>query len=103
MRIFSVPVLALMLALLFSCWLSNLHFINTAKAGEEESIKSLDASDSPDDESGSALYQYNRLNDPNTGQIPYNIRQKELAFAATLPNNNASRSIDWQHRGPFNI
>lgn len=49
-----------------------------------------------------------RLADPATGRIPDNIRQKELAFAATLPNDEQSLyyktgSVNWQMRGPWNV
>src|SRR5688572_10583601 len=47
-------------------------------------------------------YQFKRLRNPATGEIPKDIRKKELAFAATLPKNN-SRSETWQSRGPFNL
>src|SRR5437868_2355205 len=47
-----------------------------------------------------------RLADPS-GRIPDNIRQKELAFAATLPNDAgiASRmpSPLYTNRGPWNV
>jgi len=51
-----------------------------------------------------ALYEYEqkRLRNPATGEIPFDIRNKELAFAATLPKDN-SRSETWQARGPFNL
>jgi len=49
-----------------------------------------------------------RLADPATGQIPENIRQKELAFAATLPSDaqlTGSRSpiLSVTSRGPWNL
>jgi len=47
-------------------------------------------------------YQFNRLHNPATGTIPNEIRKKELAFAATLPQDN-SRSETWQSRGPYNV
>ncbi len=52
-------------------------------------------------------YEIRRLQDPNTGQIPQQIREKELQFtqkilakSASLKNGNAQ---DWVRRGPFNI
>jgi len=57
-------------------------------------------------------YELIRLMDPETGIIPRNIRLKELAFAATLPNDRmhsqnkisgqSSQSI-WNARGPWNV
>lgn len=47
-------------------------------------------------------YRFSRLRNPNSGEIPRDIRAKELAFAATLPRGNA-RSETWQSRGPFNV
>ena len=44
-----------------------------------------------------------RLKDPATGEIPPNIRRKELEFAKKLPKDNMLRSLDWLARGPYNI
>ncbi len=46
--------------------------------------------------------RFKRLHNPATGFIPDNIRENELAFAATLPQNNL-RSNTWQSRGPNNL
>lgn len=54
-------------------------------------------------------YELNRLKDPATGKIPYHIREKELAFASTLPSDAAiglqkgSAMVNWQSRGPWNV
>lgn len=54
-------------------------------------------------------YEWQMLHDPATGRIPNHIREKELAFAATLPNDatlaNAKTSAvaTWQSRGPWNV
>lgn len=64
------------------------------------------------DEDANARYSYELmlLHDPATGKIPDHIREKELAFAATLPNDgllSASRTtstpLGWQPRGPWNV
>ncbi|MFM9985408.1 MAG: WD40/YVTN/BNR-like repeat-containing protein, partial [Flavobacteriales bacterium] len=47
-------------------------------------------------------YEYLRHRDPKTGAVPVNIRQRELDFVSHLPHSN-DRSLDWSHRGPFNI
>ncbi len=46
------------------------------------------------------------LADPATGRIPDGIRNKELAFAATLPIANTSYKTggnNWQNIGPWNV
>ncbi len=51
-------------------------------------------------------YELRRYADPAIGKIPDNIRQKELAFAATLPNDaSASRGnyLEFTNRGPYNV
>lgn len=62
-------------------------------------------------------YENMRLRDPKTGKIPKKIRQKELAFASTLPvhdskytlskingsTGTAVVSTNWQLRGPHNV
>src|ERR1043165_4126560 len=65
---------------------------------------------SEEDADGFMQYELMRLRDPATGEIPAHMRQKELAFAATLPqlgNANAGvfkvASAAWQARGPWNV
>ena len=53
-------------------------------------------------------WELERLADPRTGRIPFLMREKELAFSATLPGNSAnarlsSGMVAWQQRGPFNL
>lgn len=57
-------------------------------------------------------YEFEKLKDPRTGEIPPNIRARELAFARTLPSRDrqnvafkalASQNVDWQFRGPDNL
>ncbi len=56
-----------------------------------------------DDATERYRWELSRLADPS-GKIPDNIRQKELAFAATLPNDvNANRTISFNQRGPWNV
>ena len=46
------------------------------------------------------------LADPATGELPQHIREKELAFARTLPNdggNTRASSLIWKQRGPWNV
>jgi hypothetical protein len=52
-------------------------------------------------------WEIKRLADPATGMIPDNIRQKELAFAATLPSdaqiNSRMSLMNLTNRGPWNV
>ena len=47
-------------------------------------------------------YRWMRLRDPETGRIPNNIREKELAVAKRLPKRRAT-ATSWTQRGPGNI
>ena len=44
-----------------------------------------------------------RLIDPSTGEIPKNIRKKEISFSKTLPKSNLFSKSSWKHRGPYNV
>ncbi len=58
------------------------------------------ASDNPAER---VVWERIRLADPNTGEIPNNIRQKEMIFAKTLPKSTAFNKASWVHRGPYNV
>lgn len=70
------------------------------------------AGDPMEESAGDRLqYEFNRLVAPD-GKIPDHIREKELAFSATLPNdvalmaNSHARSMPqsvWDPRGPWNV
>lgn len=47
------------------------------------------------------MFEYMRLRNPATGEIPAGIRNKEMAFALTLPRN-MNRAFSWEQRGPIN-
>src|SRR4051812_39030349 len=70
---------------------------------EDEAMGSAEEAD------GFMQYELMRLRDPATGQVPSHMREKELAFAATLPHSNMlsgqnkSTSATWQARGPWNV
>ncbi|HAA00289.1 MAG TPA: hypothetical protein DCD96_01450 [Flavobacteriales bacterium] len=53
----------------------------------------------PSDPDGRLAWELERHADPSTGLIPAGIRQRELAFAATLPKN-FQRSINFSLIGP---
>ncbi|MCH8286739.1 hypothetical protein IIB79_09475, partial [candidate division KSB1 bacterium] len=71
---------------------------------------------SVEDLEGRSNYNWMRLHSPKTGEIPRNIRSREIAFAATLPTKeslalrlnkpgspNEVRIYNWARRGPFNV
>jgi hypothetical protein len=58
----------------------------------------------PDEAQSRAQWEVQRLADPATGQIPAYMRQKELAFAATLPQAvPGNRQVSFTSRGPWNV
>ncbi len=56
-----------------------------------------------DDSRARYEWEHNRLKDPATGEIPKNIRRKEIAFASKLPNDKQLKNVDWLARGPYNV
>ena len=67
-----------------------------------------------DDRLGRLDFDFMRLKNPATGQIPEGIRRKELAYANTLPKDNdldlptsyqgyQDGKLDWILRGPSNV
>ncbi|MFI5196068.1 MAG: T9SS type A sorting domain-containing protein [Chitinophagales bacterium] len=68
-----------------------------------------DALGSDDDANARYNYELMLLRDPATGKIPDHIRERELAFAATLPNDGYLSTLrttavaTWQQRGPWNV
>ena len=58
------------------------------------------ASDNPAER---VAWERMRLVDPATGEVPKNIRQKEMIFAKTLPKSSAMSKSNWKHRGPYNV
>ena len=68
-----------------------------------------DAMGSDEDANARESYEWMRLHDPATGQIPGHIREREIAFAANLPSDknigrfSKNTSLTWQQRGPWNV
>ncbi|MCB0791394.1 MAG: hypothetical protein H6595_08575 [Flavobacteriales bacterium] len=56
----------------------------------------------PDDKEGLLQWTFDRLHDPTTGEVPADIRRKELTFAATIPPRATAKSLTWTWRGPRN-
>lgn len=51
-------------------------------------------------------YLYNRLVDPRTGEIPENIRMREMVYASRLPRADVMRdsiAVDFKSIGPYNV
>ena len=72
--------------------------INTKKEVINHSV--VYASDNPAER---IVWEHLRLVDPNTGEIPKNIRKKEMIFAKTLPKSTRINKTNWLHRGPYNV
>jgi hypothetical protein len=91
--------IALVLSLLLIIWLPQQHF--SARPLSRQSLFQ-----SPDDPDGANTYDFYRLRNPSTGLVPFNMRQKELTFAKSLPKyNDLLRGVTttWQNRGPYNL
>ena len=56
-----------------------------------------------DDSKARYEWEHKRLMDPETGEIPKNIRRREIAFAKKLPNDRHLKSVNWLARGPYNV
>ena len=84
---------------------------HTPLPGHYKYFGDADALGSDDDANARFNYELNMLHDPATGRIPDHIREKEIAFAATLPNDanvsslsrTTSSPLNWQQRGPWNV
>jgi hypothetical protein len=54
-------------------------------------------------------YEWQMLRDPATGKIPAHVRDRELAYAATLPGDGIfnvlgkTTAVSWDMRGPWNV
>ncbi len=98
------------------CVLGVWSFISRDVQGDEQ-IKVPSAIGTKEDPNARARYEQNRLRSPETGEIPRNIRRKELAFAKTIPTKESairlglnksanlfsSKVYEWERVGPYNI
>ena len=76
---------------------------NKKKKNENNSVGGME-----DDAADRTKWEVQRLADPATGKIPDYVRQKELAFASTLPNDAYVKSArmpsaNFVNRGPWNV
>ncbi len=103
--VFMVSV-CLFTALLFFLFSTGTRESNSFPQKQEASFGSAD------DPEARLRYEWMMLHDPKTGAIPPNIREKELAYAATLPareqlnalgKGGAVRLANWSPRGPYNV
>ena len=90
---------------------------SSQKKVEQKTLLSISKSSigSKEDPAARARFEWRRLRDPQTGQIPRNIRAKELEFAKSLPTredfdftrNDRDQVLfkgrAWALRGPFNV
>ena len=81
-----------------------LFFVNRDKSLESTEFKNVDGH-----AEARAKWLRSRLVDPQTGEIPVNMRQRELTFAKTLPKSifsskgsRADDSLSYIRRGPQN-
>ena len=56
-----------------------------------------------DDPHSRKAWEFKRLADPETGEIPAGIRRAELLFSSKLPVAPSSRDMQFISRGPFNV
>ncbi len=85
----------------------------TSRSVQRPEIPAMPAlSDQKDDPGAAARFEWLRLRNPATGEIPRDIRRKELEFASRLPsreqlakNGRADGALiaSWSRRGPFNV
>lgn len=78
--------------------------------GQEQALSEQISPDRYLTKKARAAYFQRMLRDPQTGEIPKNIRKRELAYAATLPNRRTapdksagSVNISWLEAGPNDV
>ena len=86
--------------LMISILLTGLTSCNTTPSQKENT-------EEQEENAGRVEYQFERLKDPATGQIPENIKMKELVFSSSLPRINSRSSSNNQQIykpiGPRNV
>jgi hypothetical protein len=82
---------------------------SSANTGRGESEKNDRSHEGMEDDALERMnWELKRLADPATGRIPDNVRQQELAYAATLPSdaqltNSRAPMVNLINRGPWNL
>lgn len=94
----------------FSLYLSVILLIYACGARHQQSLMAPKSSSAMDNDASERLaFELKRLSDPATGRIPDHIRQRELAFAQTLPaetdvvSRRAGTPVEFTNRGPWNV
>lgn len=90
---------------------SGIGLYNNPKREKEKPPTDIEKYGEADEESGRAKWELMRLADPKTGQIPYDIKNREAAFVATLPladhnyigSAKTSGAASWHQAGPINV
>ncbi len=102
MKVKSLLLFSVSLSLLMISYISAQRYNSNKSPIHKPSSEGME-----DDEASRMKWEVKRLADPATGKIPDNIRNLELAFAATLPNdgqNNGDRALlSFTNRGPYNV
>ncbi len=100
------------LAIIVAFIVAALYVVSTAQNKMAENYRHFGAAEelgSDDDANARYDYELMQLRDPATGKIPAHIRERELAYAASLPDDGyisaaaKSTSAGWQSRGPWNV
>jgi hypothetical protein len=81
------------------------HLIINHQKGEEHEFEHGEVDGMDEDIAGRVEWMNNMLADPATGKIPNQFRDKELAYAATLPiDRNFYKTFgNYTQRGPWNV
>jgi hypothetical protein len=88
--------------------IGSIYFFNSNNATPARYFGDADAIGGEEDANQRYNYELAMLRDPATGKIPYRMREKELAFASTLPVGQSpyakkTTDLTWQPRGPWNV
>lgn len=99
-------LLILFVSILFTGAVSILFYTGKNANTEKKEMYKEAATGIADDPGARMEYERRMLADPRTGKIPENIRDKELAFAKTLPTVDnrllKGNALTWSARGPIN-
>ena len=102
MKVKSLLLFSVSLSLLMISYISAQRYNSNKPPVHKPSSEGME-----DDEASRLKWEVKRLADPSTGKIPDNIRNLELAYAATLPNdgqNNGDRALlSFTNRGLYNV
>ena len=106
----AAPALAVFVALF------GLHFITSTDVASSENAPTEGyrvstssngfSAGTADDPDARARWEFARLRNPATNEIPARMREKELAFAKNLPRRSSSNKAmanAWERMGPFNL